>query len=186
MALLAAALSFMIGSIPFAVLVTRHVGVDVRTMGSGNPGFANSIRAIGIMRALPILVADIGKGWCGASLALALGGGWWAAVLVIIGHCFSPWLRFRGGKGVATLMGVAFAAHPYIAIIGILMWGFIFAVFRAASLASLLSVVTIAAGVWWLLPVALIEFTAAAALIFLKHRKNISRLWHGTELTFKF
>src|ERR1700722_14086562 len=122
MVIIATTLAFLIGSIPFAIIFTRYTGTDVRKIGSGNPGFMNAMRAIGIKRALPVLIGDIGKGWLGAYLALVLGGGWWADIFVVVGHCFSPWLKFRGGKGVATFIGVALAANPLLAILAIAAW----------------------------------------------------------------
>jgi len=183
---IAAALSFLIGSIPFAVILVRGSGIDVRKIGSGNPGFVNSVRAVGIRRALPVLVADIGKGWCAAYLALVLGGGWWVALLAVAGHCFSPWLHFKGGKGVATFIGVALFASPLVGAVSILAWLFVFGLFRIASLASFVCIICILTGIWWLMPTAVAAFAAAALLIILRHPKNISRLIRGTELGITF
>ncbi len=184
MIFIAATLSYLIGSIPFAVIFTHRHGIDVRKVGSGNPGFANSVRAVGIVKALPVLVADIGKGWVGAYFALALGGGWWAAIFAVVGHCFSPWLKFNGGKGVATFIGVALFAIPLITMSGMLIWLLTFLIFRITSLASLLSIAIILIGVWWFMPTLLLEFSVVLTIILFKHLKNIYRISRGFEYKF--
>lgn len=181
MIFIAAITSFIIGSIPFAVIFTRLAGVDVRRVGSGNPGFSNAVRAVGVIKALPVLLTDIGKGWCGAYIALMLGGGWWAAILVVAGHCFSPWLGFKGGKGVATFIGIAWMASPIIAIISILVWFVVFVPFRIASLSSLSSILIILIGIWLSSPETLSMFVVAFAIIVIRFSKNITYLLKGIE-----
>jgi len=108
-------LCFLAGSIPFAVLAMRGTGVDIRRAGSGNPGFNNVLR-FSKSRALLTLAGDLGKGLLAVWLCLQPGDsvrlGWLYGFAAVVGHCYSPWLRFRGGKGIATSAGVMLILYP--------------------------------------------------------------------------
>ena len=110
--------SFLIGSIPFSVIAMWGSGTDLRTIGSGNPGFNNVLR-FSKKRALISLVGDVGKGflpvWLLYSPDQFVNVGWLISLGTVFGHCYSPWLRFRGGKGIATSAGAMLAIYPAIA-----------------------------------------------------------------------
>ena len=110
--------SFLIGSIPFSVIAMWRSGTDIRTIGSGNPGFNNVLR-FSKKRALISLVGDVGKGfvpvWLLYSPDQFVNVGWLISLGTVFGHCYSPWLKFRGGKGIATSAGAMLAIYPTIA-----------------------------------------------------------------------
>lgn len=115
-------LCFLAGSIPFAVLAMLGTGIDIRKVGSGNPGFNNVLR-VSKARAVLTLLGDVGKGYLAVRLALGPGEpvtmGWLYGLAAIVGHCYSPWLRFNGGKGVATSGGVMLVLYPQWAAVGL-------------------------------------------------------------------
>ena len=110
--------SFAIGSIPFSVIAMWGSGTDLRSIGSGNPGFNNVLR-FSKKRALIALVGDVGKGfvpvWLFYSSDQFINFGWLFALIAVFGHCYSPWLKFQGGKGIATSAGAMLAIYPPIA-----------------------------------------------------------------------
>ncbi|HEY9084957.1 MAG TPA: glycerol-3-phosphate 1-O-acyltransferase PlsY [Candidatus Tyrphobacter sp.] len=181
--------AFAVGSIPFGYLIGRFVyRVDIREHGSGNIGAMNALRALGKMGAAAVLLLDTVKGFAPAFSALALGYGDVAASLAaggsVLGHCFSPWLRGRGGKGVATSFGAIVALNPYAGAIAILGW-------IAGALATQYSSVGSFFGSL-LAPVALYIFSRgslaetvyglfALAVILYTHRENVLRLRNGSE-----
>jgi len=111
--------AFLMGSIPFAVLAMMGSGVDIRSVGSGNPGFNNVLR-VNKPRAFLCLAGDLGKGILAILLLTRatdpVGVRWTIAFAVMLGHCYSPWLRFNGGKGVATSSGVMLVLYPWLAL----------------------------------------------------------------------
>ena len=111
--------AFLMGSIPFAVLAMMGSGVDIRTVGSGNPGFNNVLR-VSKPRAFFCLAGDLGKGILAilllSTVSDPIGVRWTIAFAVMLGHCYSPWLRFNGGKGVATSSGVMLMLYPWLAL----------------------------------------------------------------------
>lgn len=175
--------SYLIGSIPFAVIVARLHDADVQKVGSRNPGFANAVRTIGLVKSLPVLVGDVGKGALGAIAALALGGGWWSAAGAILGHCFSPWLKFGGGKGVAPFLGIALVAFPIVGLCALALWLVVTLHTRKTSLASYTAVLFSIAALWIFSSPAAPALSLAALLIFFKHRHNMVRLLQSREYT---
>jgi glycerol-3-phosphate acyltransferase PlsY len=188
LALLAAlVVGYLLGSIPFGVIVTRAAGVgDVRNIGSGNIGATNVLRTGRRDLALITLVADAGKAMLATVIVRALYGedaGALAGAAAFTGHLFPVWLGFKGGKGVATFFGVMLTINWEIGVIAACLWIFTAAVFRISSLAAL----TAAA----LTPLAMLAlgqppaFLVAAAfmgvLIYLRHDANIRRLLKGEE-----
>ncbi len=113
---------FLAGSIPFAVLAMRGTGIDIRRAGSGNPGFNNVLR-FSKWRAVVTLIGDLGKGLLAVWLCLrpgdSLAAGWLYGFAVVLGHCYSPWLKFQGGKGIATSAGVMLILYPMWAAIAL-------------------------------------------------------------------
>ncbi len=185
------AAGYLIGSIPFGVVVVKLVkGEDIRKQGSGNIGASNVWRAYGRWLAIPVAVLDVAKGFVPAYLGLKLGGEWVgviAGAAAMVGHARPIWLGFsKGGKMVATAGGVTLALAPLAAGICLLVWIATFVLFRYASLASLatavsLPIMCLVLDEPW--PTVIFATVAAVAVIGL-HRHNIGRLLHGTESRF--
>lgn len=180
-------LSYLLGSIPTGYLVARLRGIDIRRRGSGNIGSTNVLRTLGRGAAGVTLLGDVAKGWAGVWLGWSVGPDpLWpalAAVLVVVGHCWSPFLGFRGGKGVATGFGAALGLAPWATLPAALVWGVLLLSWRYVSLASLSAAVCLPLGVLLLgypLP-AVGAGGAIALLVIARHRENIGRLLAGTE-----
>jgi len=179
---------YLAGSIPFAILVSRAMGLpDPRTYGSRNIGATNVLRSGSKIAALLTVVGDSGKGWAAVVVAQALGAGTEQSAVVglsaFIGHLYPVWLRFSGGKGVATAAGVllAFDWRVGLAVIGV--WLAIAVVSRYSSLAALVAAAVAPIVTWQLLgtgPV-LAAVVAMAVLLVLRHRANIGKLLRGEE-----
>jgi glycerol-3-phosphate acyltransferase PlsY len=183
--------AYHLGSIPFGAVLARIKGVNLRQVGSGNIGATNVARAMGKGWAIAVLLADAAKGfvpvWLGRRWQLpdlAVAG---AGLAAIVGHMFTLFLRGRGGKGVATSLGVSLALSPVFALIGFGAYVVVFALTRLSSLGSLLGVWTFSVGfvVARRPPVASWPYVAlalgGAALVTLRHRGNIQRLVTGQE-----
>jgi len=181
-------IAYLVGSIPFGLLVSWALArVDIRSHGSGNIGTANVLRIVGKWAATLTLLGDLLKGFLPVVAALSLGASelWVAGVglAAVLGHNWSVYLRFAGGKGVATSFGALLAMTPLPALLGLLTWTAVVLIFRYTSLAALIASVCI--------PPVILFFTGAgpylafsllaALLIFVRHRDNIKRLWAGTE-----
>lgn len=184
--ILAAALGYLLGSVPFGVVITRALGLgDLRKIGSGNIGATNVLRTGHKGAALATLLLDSGKGAIAVLLARWLGGegaALAAGAAAFLGHLFPVFLGFKGGKGVATFLGTMIALSWPIGLMACGLWLLTAAVTRISSLSALVA----AAGA----PVLALGFGARglalaalfmAALIFLRHRANIARLAAGTE-----
>jgi glycerol-3-phosphate acyltransferase PlsY len=180
--------AYLAGSIPFGVLVARAKGVDLRTIGSGNIGATNVARALGKGWAVAVLACDAAKGFVPVWLGRHLGFPAWAIALAglaaIVGHMFTVFLRGRGGKGVATSLGVALALSPVAALLGFGVYVVLFAATRLSSLGSLLGVWTFSLFFTFhdapAAPLVALAI-AGAALVTLRHRQNIGRLLRGEE-----
>jgi len=179
---------YLIGAIPVGVLVARVAGgVDIRRQGSGNIGATNVLRTLGPAAGLLTLIGDVVKGYAAVSLARALdpAPAWAAAgaVIAIVGNCWPVFLRFRGGKGVATGFGAFLALAPLATAPAALVWVIVTATFRYVSLASMLACVGLPIGVallgypWPSVAAAVV----AGAIIIARHHANLSRLVNGTE-----
>lgn len=134
------ALGYLLGSIPSGVLLGRLVGRDPRTAGSGNIGASNVTRTLGRKLGAATLVLDAAKGGLPTWLGLWLGGvgvGALAGGMAVVGHCYPVWLRFKGGKGVATAFGVIAVCAPAIALIGAIVWAFCLAITRVPAIGSI-------------------------------------------------
>lgn len=188
-------LAYLAGAIPFSFLVARARGVDLRLVGSGNVGASNVWRNCGFSAFLVALAGDMLKGALPVAAAQALGLAPLAVIVVgaaaMLGHTRSIFLRFRGGKAVATGGGVLLALAPLIALAGLVCWGIVFGATRIAAVASLSAAAAcaIVAGVLLLLGAlplayAIFVWVAAVAIVAL-HRANIRRLRSGTENRFE-
>tara|TARA_B100000029_G_scaffold293884_1_gene287289 strand:- start:165 stop:788 length:624 start_codon:yes stop_codon:yes gene_type:complete len=182
----AALLGYVVGSIPFGLLLTKAAGMgDVRQIGSGNIGATNVLRTGNKGLAAATLVLDLVKGLAPVAIAGQLWGEVamaFAAGAAVLGHCFPVWLGFKGGKGVATNAGVAFGLAWPLGLAYAFIWLSVLAIFRVSSLAGMAAVVAAAAaaplfGYPQFFPV----LAAIALLIIYLHRANIARLMKGEE-----
>jgi glycerol-3-phosphate acyltransferase PlsY len=179
---------YVIGAIPVGFLVARAAGgIDVRGKGSGNIGATNVLRTLGPIPAVLTLLGDIAKGFVAVRVAEVLGPepAWGAAgaLLAIVGNCWPVFLRFKGGKGVATALGAFLALTPAAVAVAAMVWLVLVAAFRYVSLASILGSVSLAPGAWILgyVPTYAATAACAAALIVWRHHENVTRLLSGTE-----
>lgn len=183
-------IGYIAGSIPFGLLLTRFFSkVDLRSVGSGNIGATNVLRTGNKSLALATLLLDISKGiipiialklYGTPDLALICGLG------AIIGHCFPVWLKFKGGKGVATTLGIMLAAIPATGFIACLTWILSFLAARISSLAALTAMLVAPPVTWFFYgQTPAIMITAISILIFIRHKDNINRLRKGEEPQFK-
>ncbi len=188
--------AYLLGSIPTGYLVGRAKGIDIRTVGSGNIGATNVFRMLGKGAGAFALVVDGLKGYaacswlCDALLALLgvtvadtelyriLAG-----IAAVLGHNYTCWLRFKGGKGIATSAGVFFALAPWAAGVALATWIIVFALSRYVSVASIAAAVALPATVWLTANSLTLRIvtTALGLLAILKHKSNIGRLLNGTE-----
>jgi len=179
-------LGYILGAIPFGLLLTRAAGLgDIRAVGSGNIGATNVLRTGKRGLAAATLVLDAAKGAVAVLIAAALGGpiaGLWAGLGAVLGHLFPVWLGFRGGKGVATALGVLLASAWPVGLIACAAWLAAAAALRISSAASLIAL-AVAVPVAWALagPATAVLALAIALLVFVRHAANIRRLLGGTE-----
>jgi len=194
--------SYLLGSIPFGYLIGRIAGVDIRRTGSGNVGATNVVRVLGKRYGYPVFVLDFFKGFGAVKISMLLATGpppaWnspetfgiLAAVSSVVGHSYPPWLKFKGGKGVATSGGALFALTAIGGLIGLAIWIVTFWLTRYVSVASITAALV--------LPIAILVISrhnesakaifyfsvCAAAVVIWRHRSNLSRLMRGTEPRF--
>ena len=195
--------SYLFGSIPFGYLAGRLVGIDIRQAGSGNVGATNVVRVLGKGYGYPVFALDFLKGFGAVKISMLMAPGrppeWnspeifgiLAAMSSVLGHLYPPWLKFKGGKGVATSAGALFALTPVATLVGVAIWIIVFWLTRYVSLASM-----IAAGV---LPIVILVVSSqdqnkrrplvyssacVATVVVWRHRSNLSRLMRGTEPRF--
>lgn len=196
-----AALAYLLGSLPTGFLVAQAKGVDIRAVGSGNIGATNVLRILGKPAGIFVLLVDALKGWLAVVVAarlvwLAFGrpsdgapleiGQIIAALCAILGHNYTCWLRFKGGKGIATSAGVLLALVPWALLIIFVTWIVVFAATRYVSLGSLAASAALPFATW-LTQESLTKVLvtgAMGALAIYKHKANIQRLLNGTEPRF--
>jgi len=177
---------YLLGSVPFGLVLTRLAGLgDLRQMGSGNIGATNVLRTGRKGLAAATLILDAGKGAAAVLIAKLWGPdvALVAAFGAVVGHLFPVWLGFRGGKGVATTLGVLLALSLPLGAASCLLWLLVAALFRFSSLAALVSVAAAPVVAWFLLrDLQMVQLTAAlAVLVWLRHHENIRRLLAGQE-----
>jgi len=180
-----AVVGFLLGSIPFGLLLTRAAGLgDIRKVGSGNIGATNVLRTGNKKLAAATLLLDALKGLAPVLVFNLLWGPVPAAAAAagaVLGHMFPPWLGFKGGKGVATTLGVLIGLSWQLGAITCALWLVLAALFRYSSLAALLSILIGAVAAWYFVPVAAPILCLLAALVWVRHHENIRRLLNGTE-----
>jgi glycerol-3-phosphate acyltransferase PlsY len=191
------AIGYLLGSIPFGFLIARFAGVrDIRRTGSGNIGATNITRTVGILPGIATLLLDGGKG----ALAVWIAGHWghgiappviFAGLAAILGHMYPVWLRFRGGRGVATAIGVFLMIGPWAVLADLALWLAVMLIWRYASLSSILWAAALPLAMYWLYvpgehpsPDITVGTVLAAIFIIWRHRENLRRLVEGTEPRF--
>jgi glycerol-3-phosphate acyltransferase PlsY len=180
-------LGYAIGSVPFAFLVARRAGIDVRVAGSGNVGAANVLRTSGTPLGVTVMALDISKGVASVLAAYAAAGTAStmaaAGAAAVVGHIYPVWLRFHGGKGVAVAAGVFAVLAPLATIVATAVFFSTVLITRIISMGSMAATVSLP-WIAWLsgAPTSvLIAAIGIAALILFRHRANMRRIAHGTE-----
>ena len=195
--------SYLLGSIPFGYLAGLLAGIDIRKVGSGNVGATNVVRVLGKKYGYPVFALDVLKGFGPVKISMLMAPGLpqqWnspeifgivAAISSVLGHLYPPWLKFKGGKGVATSAGALLALTPIATLIGVAVWIIVFWLTGYVSLASMTAAI--------LLPIVIFVFRSqdpnkgkplvcsavcVAAIVIWRHRSNLSRLIRGTEPRF--
>lgn len=195
--------SYLLGSIPFGYLAGRLQRIDIRQAGSCNVGATNVVRVLGKGYGYPVFALDCLKGFAAVKISMLMATGrppeWnspeifgiLAAMCSVLGHLYPPWLKFKGGKGVATSAGALLALTPVATLIGVAIWIIVFWLTRYVSLASLTAAVV--------LPIVILVVSSpdqnkrkplvyssvcVAAVVVWRHRSNLSRLIRGTEPRF--
>ncbi|WP_323020113.1 glycerol-3-phosphate 1-O-acyltransferase PlsY [Pararhodobacter sp.] len=178
--------AYLLGSIPFGVVITRAMGLgDVRKIGSGNIGATNVLRTGNKGAAAATLLLDAGKGGVAVLIARAIAGAdaaQLAALASFLGHLFPVWLGFKGGKGVATFLGTMLALAWPVGLACCATWAAAFALLRISSASALIATASAAVWLWVLGPQTMIVLALLlAALVWFRHAANIQRLMAGTE-----
>jgi glycerol-3-phosphate acyltransferase PlsY len=178
---------YLAGSVPFAFLLARRAGIDVRLAGSGNVGAANVLRTTGARRAVAVMALDVAKGAAAVALVYVAAGGASLAALTgaaaVVGHIYPVWLRFHGGKGVAVAAGAFSVLAPLATGIAAVLFLVIVWATRYVSLGSIAATIALPRVAWWAgAPHGVVGTAAATAgLIVFRHRANLRRLRLGTE-----
>jgi acyl phosphate:glycerol-3-phosphate acyltransferase len=197
-----AVVTYLTGSIPSCYLAGRLAGIDIRKTGSGNIGATNVTRMLGKRYGYPVFLADFTKGLAAVGIAMMTGKYFKltnsyealqivGAIFCVIGNTFPVWLRFKGGKGVATSAGALFALTPVATLVAVIVWVVTFEITRYVSVASIVAAIA--------LPITILLMThfdridesllfyfsiCLATVVVLRHRSNLSRLIRGTEQRF--
>src|SRR5436190_3074115 len=196
--ILTAVLGYFLGSIPSGFLMAKTRGIDIRATGSGNIGATNVFRALGTPAGVLVLLADALKGWTAVAIVAPLMCDWtyaaaspqareWfrivAGLAAVLGHNYTCWLYFKGGKGIATSAGVLVALVPWALLIILCVWIIVFALSRYVSLASIAASATLPFATWLTgcSSTLIIITSAMTVLAIYKHKSNIQRLLQGTE-----
>ncbi len=194
--------SYLLGSIPFGYLAGQLTGIDIRKVGSGNIGATNVVRVLGKKYGYPVFVLDFLKGFGAVKISMLISTssppqwnspaifGIAAAMSCVVGHSYPLWLKFKGGKGVATSAGALFALTPIAGFIGLAIWLVTFFVTRYVSLASVTAAIALPIVILVIHrpdknPKVIFYFAVCiAAVVIWRHRSNLSRLLRGTEQRF--
>jgi glycerol-3-phosphate acyltransferase PlsY len=186
MAIIAAVIGYLLGSIPFGLVITRAAGLgDIRAIGSGNIGATNVLRTGRKGLALATLLLDGGKGAIAVLLVSAFlpaPAALIAGIAAVVGHNFPVWLKFKGGKGVATTLGTMIAAAPLVGVLACATWLVVAGIFRYSSLAALVALALAPAyALYFGKTDVAAAFAVLAVLVWYRHHANIARLLKGEE-----
>ena len=187
--------AYLIGSIPTGFLVAKAKGIDIRSVGSGNIGATNAMRVLGKPAGIFVLLMDALKGFGAVYLCALLGGKYHAGanaetlrilagICAVLGHNYTCWLKFKGGKGIATTAGVYLALAPWALLIGLVVFLVAVLATKYVSVGSIAGALALPAAVWLTPPHDLllgIVTTALGVLAIYKHKSNLQRLMAGTE-----
>lgn len=193
-AILLTALAYLLGSVPFGLLISKAKGVDIRKQGSGNIGATNVLRCLGKPLGITCFVLDALKGYLPAALFPVIGKvdptfGILFGTAAILGHNFPVFLNFKGGKGVATSAGVLLGVAPLAVAIGVLTWVIVFKISGYVSLGSIIAALVVVITGWVRAgkdgKTVAVALTLLGALTIWRHRDNIKRLTAGTENKFR-
>jgi glycerol-3-phosphate acyltransferase PlsY len=184
--------AYLLGSVAFGIIVSKLFGLpDPRTVGSGNPGATNVLRSGKKLAAALTLLGDVLKGWLPVWLALQSEMLMWVVasvgLAVFFGHLYPIYYKFKGGKGVATALGVMLAISPLLGLAAMVTWVVVFAVSRYSSLGAIVAAVLTPIYAWFLLSAYkdyVIAVTIMAVMLIWRHRSNIQKLLAGTESGF--
>jgi acyl phosphate:glycerol-3-phosphate acyltransferase len=184
--------AYLIGSISFGIIFSKLFGLpDPRTVGSGNIGATNIARSGKKLPAILTLLGDAFKGWLPVWLALQNDMLMWVVacvgLAVFLGHLYPIYHKFKGGKGVATALGVMLAISPMVALVAVIAWAIVFAISRISSLSAIVAAIAAPIAAWFLLPYkdyVLMIFVMVVFLVW-RHKTNIQKLLAGTESGFK-
>lgn len=186
-------LAYLVGSVPFGLLIAKTQGKDIRKMGSGNIGATNVLRCFGKPLGIICFILDVLKGFLPALLFPALGTGTAGLGILfgaaaILGHNFPVFLGFKGGKGVATSAGVLLGVAPFAVAVGLLVWFVVFYASGYVSLGSIIAALAVVLAAWFRLSdygiLTVLALTLLGGLTVWRHRANIQRLRNGTENKF--
>ena len=188
-------IGFFVGALPFGFIVSKLRGIDIRKKGSGNIGFTNVFRVVGKMEGVVVLILDISKGLLPVLLLNKYYGyyyGMIAGVSAMLGHIFTPFLKFKGGKGVATGLGVFIGLAPFSALFSFVVWLIVVSVSRYISLGSITAAIALPLFIFFSrfivrdeYNIFLLIFTILVCLlVIILHRSNIKRLIKGKENKF--
>ncbi len=182
-------LSYILGSIPFSLIITRIKGINLREVGSGNIGATTVARTGNKFLAALALFLDSFKGFIAVYIAQQFCDNndfyiYVSAILAVLGHMFPIWLKFSGGKGVATTLGILIAFNIDITLVFVIIWIIVFLAFRYSSLASLSATSTAVAWSFFFQRNLFLTLLIIGALVFLKHHRNIVNLLQGKEYKF--
>src|SRR5215467_140281 len=195
--------SYLLGSIPFGYLAGRLAGIDIRQAGSGNVGATNVVRVLGKAYGYPVFALDVLKGFGAVKISILMAPGrppeWsspeifgiLAAMCSVLGHLYPPWLKFNGGKGVATSGGALFALAPLATLIGVAVWIIVFWLTGYVSLASVIAAIILPLVILFVswhdqreIKPLVYSSVCVAAIVVWRHRSNLVRLVRGTEPRF--
>jgi glycerol-3-phosphate acyltransferase PlsY len=207
--ILTALAAYLLGSIPFGFLAAKAKGIDIRSVGSGNIGATNAMRVLGKPIGIAVLLLDVLKGYVACAFLPPLIHDWLAphysgifnyfhaepvelqtrllvvaGIFAVLGHNYTCWLKFKGGKGIATTAGVYLALAPWALLVGLVVFILAVLITRYVSVGSIAAAIALPATVWIMSPNNLllgIVTTALGALAIYKHKSNIQRLMAGTE-----
>lgn len=170
-------IAFILGSIPFGPIFAWIKGVDLKSVGSGNIGATNVYRALGKTFGLLVLLLDLLKGL----LPMALFLDPWVVPACVLGHCFTPWLFFKGGKGVSTLIGSTIPMFPLGLLFAVIGWFLVYLKTQVVSLASISLAVALPILIYFLYGVDVTPFAITGLIVVVRHADNINRLIKGEE-----